>query len=135
MSSYGVDLSLRVVHTSTVSASPSAGTETIIATLGALDSGLSFAAGVALLGFCSVTVGTSGVSLRLRVRQTNVSGTVVADTGTTTGGVAAGNLCDVSVQGFDASPASGQVYVLTLLVGSGAATSTVGFVNLTALAV
>lgn len=130
-----VDLSPRVVQTVTVSASPAAAAETVIATTPALGD-VAFAIGVLVFAFASITIGTSGANLRLRVRQTNVSGTVVADSGTTTGGIAAGNVCDINANGLDSSPAaSGQLYVVTAQVGSAAAASTVGFVSLVALAV
>lgn len=128
-----VDLSQRVVQTSTVGASPAAGAETVIGTLAALPDIVS-SAGVFLTGWAAFTVGTSGVSATLRIRQTNVSGTVICSTGATT--VAAGNLWETGVQGLDASPTlPGQVYVLTLLIGSGAATSTVSALQILALVI
>lgn len=118
-----IDLSTRFQSYKTVDASPSAGTETIIATLTLAGFGdLAVMSGIRIRGWAAFTVGTSGVSANLRIRQTNVSGTVVAATGATT--VTAGNLYETSVNGFDATPGVG-TYVLTLTVGSGAAASTV----------
>ena len=129
-----IDLSARVISSTTVVASPSAGTETVIGSI-TLPSGLSINSGVLLFGWAAFTVGTSGVSANLKLRQTSVSGTTIAATGATTGGIAAGNLVIADVGGFDASPADAQIYKLTLLIGSGAAASTVSALQLVALAV
>lgn len=61
-----------------------------------------------------------------------MSGTTVAATGATT--VTAANLVEMSVKGFDATPGVG-VYVLTLLIGSGADTSTVSALSLKAIVI
>lgn len=128
-----VDLSPRFASTTTVVGSPAAAAETIVAQLPQLGD-LSKAAGVELIGWCAYTVGTSGVSGRLRIRQTNVAGAVVADSGALT--VAATNLVAPAIEGIDtAAVLPGQVYVLTLQVGSGAAASTVSAVYLRALVV
>ena len=124
------DISARFVQSTTVVASPSAGTETVIGSL-TLPSGLSIVSGVLLLGWAAFTVGTSGVSANLKVRQTSVSGTTVAATGATT--VVATNLWETGVQGFDTGAADGQIYKLTLLIGSGAAASTVSALQLVAI--
>jgi hypothetical protein len=128
----GLDLSPRIARSDTVAASPAAAVETIICTL-AIPTDVAVALGVQLFGWAAFTVGASGVSGNLRIRQTNASGTVVSATGATT--VTAANLVERSVQGFDASPPSGGVYVLTLTVGSGAAESTVSDVQLLALVI
>ena len=125
-----IDLSPRFFYTTTVAASPSAATETTIATL-TIAANIAALSAVWLEGYAAFVVGTSGVSARLRVRQTNTSGTVVADTDAVT--VTAGNKYAVGVQGEDTSPVlPGQVYVLTLTIGSGAAASTVAFTSLQA---
>src|SRR5690348_2503251 len=117
-SANSLDLSPRIVDTTTVAASPAANTETVIATLTNQNFGdLSIAQKVYLQGWATFTVGTSGVSVRLRIRQTNVSGTVIADTGALTGGVAAGNLLAQDVAGSDASPGVA-TYALTLQIGA-----------------
>lgn len=124
------DLLARFVDTTTVSASPSAASETIIGTLtNPLFGELTVTQRVYLNGWAAFTVGTSGASVTLRIRQTNVSGTVIATTGALTGGVSAGNLLAQDVNGSDASPGVG-TYVLTLQVASGAAASTVSALQL-----
>ena len=127
-----LDLTKRVQVTTTVGASPAAAAETIIGTLtltGFADTAI--LSGVELSGWAAFTVGTSGTAVRLRIRQTNVSGTVVADTGALTGGISAGNLLAQDVEGFD-SGAGVAVYVLTMQVTSGAAASTVSALKLKA---
>ena len=130
-SASSIDLSTRFQSYKTVDASPSAGTETVIATLTLAGWGdMAVVAGVRIRGWAAFTVGTSGVSANLRIRQTNSSGTVIAATGATT--VTAGNLYETSVNGFDAGAGVG-TYVLTLTVGSGAAASTVSGLLLEAI--
>lgn len=128
-----IDLSKRVQVYATVDASPSAATETVIATLtlsGFADTPI--ISGALLFGWAAYTVGTSGASVRLRIRQTNVSGTVKADTGAMTGSQhGAGILSSDDVNGFDTAPVG--VYVLTLQVGSAAAASTVSALVLGAI--
>lgn len=122
--------------TTTVVASPAAAAETIIAQTAAISATVPFTSGVILMGWAAYTVGTSGTAVRFRIRQTNVSGTVIADTGALSGSQhGAGILSADDVNGFDASPAAGQVYVLTMTVTAGAAASTVSATWLFALAV
>lgn len=131
--SAGVDLSRRFKQTAAVAASPSGSAETTIATFTIADS-LTIVSGIQLYGFAAFTVGTSGASATLKIRQTGTSGTTIASTGATTGGIAAAALVDMNVQGFDtAAVLPNQVYVLTLTIGSGAAASTVSAVSLSAL--
>jgi hypothetical protein len=128
----GIDLSARFAATKTVAGSPALAAETIIASL-ALNTDETVVSGVLLRGFAAFTVGTSGTAVTLRIRQTNVTGTVVATTGALTGGIAAAGLVAESILGFDAAPAlTGQTYVLTLQVTAGAAASTVSAVELDA---
>lgn len=130
-----VDLSQRFKRSTTVVASPALAAETIIASVTIPDD-LAVASGVRLEGWAAFTVGTTGVSTQLRIRQTNVAGTVKADTGALTGGVAAAALLAQDVIGFDTAPAlPGQVYVLTLQVASATAASTVSAVYLSAIVV
>lgn len=133
-----VDSSVRVQKSTTVAASPATAAETVIATTAAFDNQLTFNLGVLLIAECAYTMGTSGVSSRVRIRQgvTAGSGTVIYDTGAVTGGHAsAALLCADSAGGFDTAPAAGQQYCLTLAVGSAAATSAVSAVSLTAIAI
>jgi hypothetical protein len=129
-----VDLSDRIVASTVVVASPAAAAETIIAQTSALVPE-AILSGVDVSGWTAFTVGTSGTAVRLRLRRTNVAGTVVADTGALTGGVSAGALLAQDVGGFDTGAAQNQVYVLTLQVTAGAAVSTVSAVKLRAIAV
>lgn len=132
-SAAGIDLSPRFAYSTTVAASPSAGTETTIATV-TVSSAVAVETGVVLFGYCGFTAGTSGVSATLKLRQTGTSGSTVASTGATT--VVAASLYERAVMGVDtAAVLPGQVYVLTLLIGSGAAASTVSSVFLGALIV
>jgi hypothetical protein len=134
-SALGLDLSPRLFQSSTVVASPALAAETIIASI-TVTSDPTFTVGAVLLGWAAFTVGTSGTACNMRLRATNVSGTVIAATGATTGGIAAANLVDMNAQGVDAAPpAQQQVYVLTLQVTAGAAASTVSAVSLVCLCV
>ncbi len=121
-----VDLSPRIQATTTVAASPAAATETNIGTLTLAGFGdLNLATGVLLNGWAAYTLGTAAASTQLRIRQTNVTGTVKADSGAMTGGHnTAGLLVADDVNGFDAAPGVA-TYVLTLTVASATAASTV----------
>lgn len=127
-----VDLSARYVWTTTVDGSPALAAETVIAHL-TIPENLDVASVVRLEGWAAFTVGTSGVSGQLRIRQTSTSGTVVANSGALT--MTAGDLYAPVILGLDASPGNGQYYVLTLQVASGAAASTVSAVGFGALVV
>lgn len=123
--SIGFDLTKRIQVYTTVDASPALAAETVIATLNlASFSDIAVVSGIRLSGWAAFVVGTSGTAIRLRIRQTNVSGTVKADTDALTGGVSAGNKLAQDVEGFD-SGAGVAAYVLTLQVTAGAAASTV----------
>jgi len=132
----GLDFTPRVIHSTTIVASPSAATETIIASI-TLGDDASPVQGVELIAFAAFTIGTSGVSGNLKIRQTDTSGTTIAATGVVNAGVwAATQLTELYVAGFDTAPVlPGQTYVATLTVGSGAAASTVSAVYLRALTV
>jgi|SRR5690348_4904538 len=118
-----LDLTKRIQTYKTVDASPALAAETIIATLtltGFADTAV--LSGVLLNAWAAYTVGTSGTAVTLRIRQTNVSGTVVASTGAMT--KTAASLYADDVNGFDAG-AGVAVYVFTMQVTAGAAASTV----------
>lgn len=122
-SANSIDLSSRFVSSSTVVASPATSAETIICQVTIPDFGsLQLASGVRIHGSCSFTMGTSGTAATLRIRQTNVSGTVVVSTGAVTG-VAGGLYCPDVVY-LDPLP-SAAVYCLTLQITAGAGASTV----------
>lgn len=133
VNSQRVDLSARFPVTTTVAASPSAAAETIIASLAIPNFGdTTIMAGVLLQGWAAYTVGTSGTAVTLRVRQTNVLGTVIVSTGALTGSQhGAGILSADDISGYDAAPGVA-TYVLTMQVTAGAATSTVSAVCLAA---
>lgn len=132
LSARGIDLSARFAASSAIVGSPAGSSETIVASV-TLPNNVQVYSGVEIVGFAAFTVGTSGVSADLIVRQTSTSGTAVAATGALT--VTAADLYSVYVAGFDTAAAAGQVYKLTLTVGSGGAASTVSAVYLRALIV
>jgi hypothetical protein len=133
LASEQVDLTDRVMRSTTVAASPSAATETIIATA-TLPANLRAGQIVLLFGFAAFTVGTAGVTARLRIKQTDASGATKADSGALT--VTAADLRSATVLGVDTAEAlTGQVYVLTLAVGSASAVSTVSNVALFGLVI
>jgi hypothetical protein len=133
-SARNVDFSPRIIQSTAVAASPSTNAETTICTL-TIPGNLQQATGVILLGFAAFTVGTSGTACTLKIRQTGTSGTTLSSTGATTGGISAGNLVDINVSGTDTAPVGAQVYVLTLTITGGAATSTVSACQLVAIVV
>lgn len=125
-----VDLHRRFLANSTVVGSPATNAETVIASLTITDN-FAVTQGVFVEAACAFTVGTSGVSATLKLRQTGTSGTTLYTSGAVT--VVAGNLIQMSAQALDAAAnvaLPGQVYVATLTIGSGAATSTVSAVSI-----
>lgn len=127
------DLSVRFPVTTTVGASPSAASETVIGTLTVPSFGdTAVVSGIIVMGWAAYTVGTSGTAVTLKIRQTNVSGTTVVSTGALTR--AAGNLAADDVNGFDSGAGVG-TYVLTMTVTAGAGTSTVSALYLAAVVV
>jgi hypothetical protein len=127
------DLSSRFQGTSTVVASPVDNAETIIASLTLANFGdIPLVSGIRLQGFAAFTIGTSGVSGNLKIRETNASGTTVVASGAVNAGVwAATQLTTLGVLGFDAAPGVA-TYVMTLTIASGAAASTVSALHLSA---
>jgi hypothetical protein len=133
LDSINFDLSKRFPVTTTVGASPALAAETIIGTLtipAFVDTPI--VSGIIVQGWAAYTVGTSGTAVTLRIRQTNVTGTVVASTGALTR--AATNLAADDVNGFDSGAGVG-TYVLTMQVTAGAAASTVSALYLGAIVV
>jgi L,D-peptidoglycan transpeptidase YkuD (ErfK/YbiS/YcfS/YnhG family) len=131
-SANSLDLSPRFVDTTTITGSPALAAETIIATLVLPSFGdPTVVQKIYLQGWAAFTVGTSGTAVTLRIRQTNVAGTVIQTTGALTAGIAAAGLVAQDVSGSDATPGVG-TYVLTLQVTAGAAVSTVSAVQLLA---
>jgi hypothetical protein len=132
----GEDQTPRFVYSTTVVASPTDNTETIIASI-TLPDNASPVLGIELVAFAAFTIGTSGTSGNLKIRRTNASGTTVVASGAVTAGVwAATQLAELVTMGFDTGPTlPGQVYVATLTVANGAAASTVSAVLLRAFTV
>ena len=135
-----VDISKRFANTNTVVASALSATETVIASITGLPSDCAVFTGVFLSGVVSFTVGTSGSAIRVRIRTgtTAGSGTVIADTGAVTGGIAATNLVSQDIQGTDTGTVGGNAigstsYCLTLAVTASTATNTVSATNLVAM--
>lgn len=119
--------------TTTVIGSPAAAAETIVATLPNVSTDGPNQQ-VSLFGWVAFTVGTSGTAATLRLRETGVAGTLVANSGALTGGIAAANLVALPIIGVDRpGDVAGMVYELTLQVTGGAATSTVSAVALIAI--
>ena len=130
----GVDLSARFAQSSALVGSPAGGSITSICELAVPDFNIiPVTTGVILEGFAAFTVGTSGVSALLQIRQTGISGAVVATTGAVT--VVGGDLHALSVQGIDTGPLAAGVWILALTIGSGAAESTVSSTQLLATVV
>lgn len=128
-----LDLSARFGFSKTVVGSPALAAITSICTV-TVPGDLAVLTGINLEGWCAFTVGTSGVSAKLDLRQGSVAGAVVATTGLIT--VVAANLVTISVNGVDTVPVlPNQVYVLALTITSGAAISTVSAAQLDYLVV
>ena len=125
----GINLGSRIVASATVVASPALAAETVICQVTA-PSNLQTFSQVIIEGQAAWTQGTSGTAYHLRIRQTGTSGTSLFDSGAIA--ATATTLVNTGAMGIDTAPAAGQVYVLTLQVTGGAATSTVSAAALTA---
>jgi hypothetical protein len=129
----GIDLSARFPVTTAITGSPATSAETIIATLTIANfANIAVVSGIQLSGWVAYTVGTSGTAVQIRIRQTNVSGTVIVASGALA--KTAAQLYVDDVAGTDAGAGVG-VYVLTMIVTSGAAISTVSATSLSAIVV
>jgi hypothetical protein len=128
-SAVSIDMSPRFSGSSTVQGSPiAAAAETVIATVTLPDFGnTAIVAGVRLQGWAAFTVGTNGTAATLRIRKTDINGSVVQSTGACT--VTAANLVALDVLGADAAPGVG-TYVLTLQITNGSANTTVSAVHI-----
>lgn len=128
-----LDLSPRLFKNATVVASPTGSTETIVCSL-TIDGDLAVMEGIWIAAFGAYTVGTNGVSVNLKIRRTDASGSTLAATGAVTRVAAA--LDSGALQVFDTGPTlPNQVYVLTATVASGAAASTFSAASLIALVI
>lgn len=87
---------------------------------------------VAISGFCTVTIGTAGVSALLRLRRGGIAGqTLISLTPIT---VVAGNVYILDLQYVDTpGEVVNQQYSMTLTVASATAASTVGQAQLQAI--
>ena len=136
----GIDLGSRFYTSSTVVGSPAGASETLVAQITGIDTQLPASKGTFLSAALSFTVGTNGTAVRVRIRQgtTAGAGTVVADTGALTGGIAAANLVSQDIQNLDAPVAGAAAvasYHVSLTVTGGSAASTVSQANIVALVV
>ena len=132
-----VDSGDRIQFSNTVSASPTGSAETVVASTPAFPANVPFSKGVQVSCELAYTIGTSGVSCQVRIRTgvTAGAGTVLYDSGAQTGGHnTATQLVSDSAAYFHTTPVAGQQYCVTLTIASGAATSTVTKVNITAIA-
>lgn len=128
VSGAGVDLSPRMGGNTTVTASPSGTTDTVVATIPAISSAVVTASGVLIFAQVAYTVAGSGTAVTYRIRQgtTAGAGTVIFTSGATTAGIAAAGLVIENLFGFDSSPTfPGQSYCLTMAVTGGSGASTV----------
>jgi hypothetical protein len=126
-----MDLTARFFRTTTVVASPTDDTETIVSSL-TITGDIAAIAGIIVVGFAAFTVGTNGVSAAARIRRTNAAGTAIVSSGLVT--ATAANLTERTIVGFDTGPTlPAQVYVMTLTVTSASAGSTVSAATLLAI--
>lgn len=135
-----LDLGPRVISSNAIVGSPALAAETIVAQIVGIDGQLSVSVGVFLSAALSFTVGATGTAIRVRIRQGAAvgAGTVVADTGAITGGVAAAALLSQDIQGFDTAASGGAAvaatsYHVSLQVTGGSSASTVSSANIVAL--
>lgn len=123
----------RSFRSSAIVASPAAAAETVVCQIGNVSTD-GVAQAVMLFGWIAFTVGTAGASVRLRIREVGVTGTLVVDSGAVTRGIVAAALDNEDINGIDTpGEQDGLVYVLTLQVGSATAASTVSATNLIAI--
>jgi len=128
-----LDLSPRVFRSNTIAASPPDATATAVATV-TCTGDIAAVLGVLVIGWYSITIGTNGVTLASKVTRTNAAGTAIATGGAET--VTATQVYARSIVAFDTGPTMpGQVYTLTVTVGSGSAASTVSAVQLVAVVI
>jgi hypothetical protein len=130
---HAVDFSGRIFSSTAVTASPAAAAETAICTL-TIGEDVAVTKAIYLFGWFSITIGTNGVGLTWKIRQTDTSGTTKAATGAET--VVATQVYGRALAAIDTGPTlPGQAYVLTVTVASGSASSAVSAANLIALVV
>jgi hypothetical protein len=133
LSGEGLDLSGRMFARLENNRSPANQTEAIVVTVPILGD-LALVAGVIVVASIALRIGTNGTGHRLRVRRTDINGTLVADSTLIAG--ASAEPVTRCVLGFDAAPPMpGLKYVLTSETPNAVATSVLDFAALCALAV
>lgn len=108
-------------------ASVAAATEEVIGTLNGFATNAADTE-IALTAWVAFTTGTLVTAAQLRIRRDSLTGTVVADSGDVTAGIAASSPTTMAINGTDNIPPSGQrSYVLTLeTTGAGTANTITG---------
>ncbi len=118
-------------HAITTASVPAA-TETVVATLTGVDTQWPDT-NIALDSWLAFTTGTLVTAVRLRLRRDSLTGTVVADSGAVTAGVAASSPSQFDISGDDSIPASAnRTYVLTVTTTGAGTNGTVTAVELNA---
>lgn len=129
----GIDLTGRIFSTTIIDTSPSAAVETTIAHL-TITGDPPILLGVFFFAFVAFTIGTAGTAASVKVRRTDTSGATVVDTGLIN--ATAANLTERTPIGFDNNKAANnQLYVVSLVVTSANAPSTVSACTFVAVVV
>lgn len=103
--------------------------ETVVATLNGVNPSPNTIVG--LLGWLAMTVGTAGTAVRIRIRRDSLTGTVVADTGAVTAGIAAAAVAALDVNGDDSpGDVASQTYVMTVQQTAATGNATINAVAL-----
>lgn len=120
-----------IFQTTTIQNSPiAAAAETVIGTLQVTTDA---PVAVAMLGFVTATIGTSGTFMRLRIRADSLTGTAIGDSQAVTA-VAAAVQPFVVVGNPTAAEIAARTFVLTAQVTAGAANTTIQSMMLLAIA-
>lgn len=109
-----------VYVSTTIVASPALAAETIVGQVAVTTDAASL---VAMMGFITYTVGTTGTAGRLRIRADSLTGTVVADSGALTA-TAANVVSALAVGSPAAAEIASRLFVMTLQVTAATAAST-----------
>jgi hypothetical protein len=135
-SAAGLDLSPRVFTSAVVAASPADATETTVCSV-TCTGDIAIVAGIIIMGWFAITIGTNGTSVNAKLRRTSAAGATLQATGVVNEGVtAATQLGYRYLQVLDTAPVMpGQVYVLTATVGAASAASAVSAASLIVIAV
>lgn len=108
-------------------ASVAAATEEVIATLTGVNTS-NAETRIALSAWAAFTTGTLVTAAQMRIRRDSLTGTLIADSGDVTAGIAATAPTTMAIAADDTIPASGnRIYVLTLeTTGAGTANTITG---------